>query len=64
MLEWLTGIDEAKKQFDAEFESFRQRYVLRFTPTGVEPAGWHKLEDTLTRPGKTTIEARRGYFGG
>jgi VWFA-related protein len=45
-------------------ESFRQRYVLRYRPTGVEPGGWHNLAVKVTRPGKLTVQARRGYFGG
>ena len=45
-------------------ESFRQRYVLRYRPTGVEHLGWHNLEVRVTRPGRLNVEARRGYFGG
>lgn len=40
---------------------FRDRYVLSYTPTGVSPTGWHRLDVKLkTKAGKVT--ARRGYF--
>ena len=45
-------------------DSFRQRYVLRYRPTGVEPGGWHDITVRVTRPGRLTIQARRGYDGG
>jgi hypothetical protein len=43
---------------------FRQRYVLHYQPAGVKPGGWHTLEVRVTRPGKFSIQARNGYFGG
>jgi len=43
---------------------FRTRYTLRYTAAGVPPAGWHELSVSLARPGKFTIRARKGYFGG
>ena len=40
---------------------FRDRYVLSYSPAGVAPTGWHRLEVKLkTKSGKVT--ARRGYF--
>jgi len=40
---------------------FRDRYVLSYTPTGVSPTGWHRLDVKLKgKSGKVT--ARRGYF--
>jgi VWFA-related protein len=50
--------------FDRVFEDFRSSYVLRYTPARVTPRGWHELEVNTTRPGKLTVRARRGYFGG
>jgi hypothetical protein len=42
---------------------FRQRYVLRYRPTGVEIKGWHDL--TVTVPARRyDVRARKGYFGG
>lgn len=45
-------------------DSFRQRYILRYRPTGVEPGGWHTVGVRVTRPGRLTVQARRGYDGG
>jgi hypothetical protein len=50
--------------FDRVFEDFRTSYVLRYTPAGVTPRGWHELEVKTIRPGKLAVRARRGYFGG
>ena len=46
------------------FNDFRQSYVLRYTPAGVEVRGWHDLTVKLAIPGNYTIRARRGYFAG
>jgi VWFA-related protein len=43
---------------------FRSSYVLRYTPRGVTPAGWHDLQVKVTRPGSFKIRARKGYEGG
>jgi VWFA-related protein len=51
------------ENFKRVLEDFRSSYVLRYTPTGVAPGGWHELKVTLTRAGHFTIRARRGYFG-
>lgn len=45
-------------------DSFRQRYILRYRPTGVDPDGWHTVAVRVTRPGRLTVQARRGYDGG
>lgn len=40
---------------------FRNRYVLTYSPRGVDAGGWHPLEVRLTRrAGKVT--ARKGYL--
>jgi Ca-activated chloride channel family protein len=44
-------------------DEFRRSYVLRYTPTGVDLAGWHDLTVRVTRPGRFDVRARRGYFG-
>jgi Ca-activated chloride channel homolog len=47
--------------FTQTLAEFRDRYVLSYTPTGVSPTGWHRLEVKLkAKSGKVT--ARRGYF--
>jgi VWFA-related protein len=43
---------------------FRSSYVLRYSPRGVPPAGWHELQVKVTRTGSFTIRARKGYEGG
>jgi VWFA-related protein len=47
--------------FTQTLAEFRDRYVLSYTPTGVSPSGWHRLDVKLKgKSGKIT--ARRGYF--
>ena len=47
--------------FTQTLAEFRDRYVLSYTPTGVSPSGWHRLDVKLKgKSGKVT--ARRGYF--
>jgi hypothetical protein len=45
-------------------ESFRQRYMLRYRPNGVDSSGWHTISVRVKRPGNLTVQARRGYDGG
>lgn len=39
---------------------FRSRYVLAYSPAGVDHPGWHPIEVTL-RKGRGKVTARRGY---
>ena len=49
--------------FKRVLDDFKASYVLRYTPEGVAPSGWHEIGVKVT--GKPyTIRARRGYFGG
>jgi len=54
---------EKTEKLDALFlnilQEFRQRYLVSYTPKGVEKAGWHKLDVRVKRGG--TIKARPGY---
>jgi hypothetical protein len=50
--------------FKQIFDEFRQSYVLRFSPTGVEREGWHLLDVQVPAIRDATIRARRGYYGG
>ena len=43
-------------------QEFRQRYLLSYTPRGVVPGGWHRLEVRVKR--KATVKARPGYLAG
>lgn len=46
------------------FRDFLNSYVLYFQPTGVSPTGWHDISVKVTRNGRYTVHARRGYFAG
>ncbi len=49
--------------FTRVLEEFNSRYVLGYTPRGVAPVGWHKVDVQLkSKRGK--VLARRGYFAG
>jgi VWFA-related protein len=52
------------RTFQTAFDDFRLSYLLRFTPAGVSPAGWHDLRVDLAKNQNFTIRARRRYFGG
>lgn len=49
--------------FERIFDDFRQSYVLRYSPTGVAPEGWHAIAVSVPAESRATIRARRGYFG-
>ena len=41
-------------------EEFRRRYLVSYTPRGVAPTGWHRLEVRVKR--NATVKARPGYL--
>jgi VWFA-related protein len=45
-------------------DDFRQRYILRYQPTGVDRGGWHRVTVRVKRDGDFDVTARPGYFGG
>jgi VWFA-related protein len=47
--------------FRKVLEEFRHRYLLSYTPTGVERAGWHQLQVRVKQRG-ASVKARPGYF--
>ena len=51
------------KTFMSILDEFRQRYVLSFTPRGVQRSGWHRLE-VRVKGRRPTITARQGYSAG
>jgi Ca-activated chloride channel homolog len=57
-----TSLDRVAERFAELLESFRNRYILSFAPTGVEKAGWHKL--TVRVRGGGDVRARTGYWSG
>ncbi len=52
--------DRLRETFVRIVTEFRSRYLLTYTPQGVDAGGWHPIEVRLkTKKGKVT--ARRGY---
>ena len=47
--------------FRKVLEEFRNRYLLSYTPAGVERTGWHRLQVRVTQRG-ASVKARPGYF--
>jgi VWFA-related protein len=57
----ISGASELKDVFSRILMEFRTRYVLVYTPKGVDRIGWHPIEVKLkNRKGRVT--ARRGYL--
>ena len=48
--------------FLSVLEEFRQRYLVSYTPRGVEKDGWHRLDVRVKR--RATVKARPGYLAG
>lgn len=55
--------DPAVRAFSRILADFRQSYVLRYSPTGVPPSGWHRIRVEVPARTGLTIKARSGYFG-
>jgi VWFA-related protein len=53
---------ELARTFVAIFDEFRYRYLLTYTPEGVDQDGWHELKVRVKRRGATVAAARPGYF--
>ena len=49
--------------FSKILEEFRMRYLVSYSPQGVAPGGWHRLE-VRVRNRNVTVKARPGYFAG
>ena len=49
--------------FRTIFEDFRQSYVLRYSPNGVDARGWHAISVTVPKVKDATVRARQGYYG-
>jgi Ca-activated chloride channel homolog len=49
--------------FLSVLEEFRHRYLVSYTPRGVEPGGWHRL-DVSIKGRKVITKARPGYLAG
>jgi VWFA-related protein len=49
--------------FTRILEEFRMRYLVSYSPQGVETGGWHRLE-VRVKGRRANVKARPGYFGG
>lgn len=47
----------------AALDEARARYLLEYTPNGVETGGWHTIRVSVTQPGTFDIVSRQGYEG-
>jgi VWFA-related protein len=54
--------ERLRELFASIISEFRQRYVLSYTPEGVDRAGYHTLDVRLTKARKADVRARPGYF--
>ena len=57
-----TSLERVGARFPEILESFRRRYLISFTPTGVGKDGWHKLSVKVKGGGE--VRARPGYWAG
>jgi VWFA-related protein len=54
--------DELRPAFQRILSEFRSRYVLAYTPEGVTPGGYHRIEVTVPHR-RVSVKARPGYAG-
>jgi VWFA-related protein len=54
--------DELRGAFQRILAEFRSRYVLAYTPEGVTPGGFHRIDVTVPHR-RVTVKARPGYAG-
>jgi Ca-activated chloride channel family protein len=53
---------DLRGSFQSILQEFRSRYILSYTPEGVAPGGFHRLEVRVKRRG-VTVKSRPGYVG-
>ena len=53
---------DLRPAFERILTEFRSRYVLAYSPEGVAPGGFHRLEITVPHR-RGTVKARAGYIG-
>ena len=54
-------LERLREVFERVVDEFRSRYLLTYTPQGVEAGGWHELEVRVRGRGRR-VQARRGYL--
>jgi VWFA-related protein len=52
--------ESVRALFSQVLQEFRHRYVVAYSPTGVERGGWHRLQVRVKRQ-KAVVRARPGY---
>ncbi len=55
------GFRDLPAAFAQILAEFRGRYVLSYSPTGVDSAGWHQIE-VKVKNRRASVRARPGYF--
>lgn len=55
-----TETGQLERRFAEALDNFRQRYVLTYTPRGVDAPGWHPV--TVKVKGRHSVRARPGYL--
>jgi VWFA-related protein len=55
--------DDLRDAFRRIVKDFRSRYILAYTPDGVDAGGFHRLDVRVKRRG-LNVKARPGYIGG
>jgi VWFA-related protein len=55
--------EDLRDAFRRIVQDFRSRYILAYTPEGVDTAGFHRLDVRVRRRG-LNVKARPGYIGG
>lgn len=48
--------------FERVLADYRARYLLRYSPQGVVPGGWHQVDVRVRPLPKADVKARKGYF--
>lgn len=57
----LESAEDLSRTFVGILHEFRQRYLLSYSPRGVERGGWHEIEVRVKRRG-VSVKARPGYL--
>ena len=57
----VTESESLRRTFVHIVNEFRTRYLLTYTPSGVDAGGWHPI-DVRLRARRGTVTARRGYM--
>jgi hypothetical protein len=57
------SLQQLSSRFVTILEEFRHRYLLSYSPKGVQPGGWHRLDVRVKNRRGATVRARPGYIG-